>query len=87
MVDEKSTLPPPEPDEITAAPVRVTGALISIKPSAVVIFAAMFNAVAFTAKDESPVVPPTAPPRVIVPDPLVRVRPVSYTHLTLPTKA
>ena len=75
MVDEKSTLPAPVPDEITtSAPVRVTAELISIKP-AVVIFAAMFLVMqCLSQEDESPVVPPTAPPRVIVPDPLVRVR-------------
>ena len=74
IVEEKSTLPAPVPDEITESAVRVTGASISIKPLAVVMFAAMFNAVAFISRAESAVVPPIAPPIVIVPDPLVRVR-------------
>ena len=74
MVDEKSTLPPPVPDVITASPPRVTGALISIKPLLEVMLLAMDNAAAFISRDETAVLVPIAPPRTTLPVPDVRVR-------------
>ena len=75
MVDEKSTLPVPVPDETTRfVPVRVTGELISIKPSLVVMLLARDNAVEFISRDETVVLAPIAPPRTTLPDPDVRVR-------------
>ena len=74
IVEENSTLPAPVPDEITTSPPRVTGALISIKPSAVVMLLEIVNAVVSIVKASKAVLPPIAPPRVIVPAPLLRVR-------------
>ena len=83
MVDEKSTLPPPVPDEITVAPVRVTGALISIKPLLVVMLLASVNELAVIERLESVLVPPKTPPSVRVPVPEVTLSPTPPSTVLL----
>ena len=83
MVDEKSTLPAPVPDEITTSAPRVTGALISIKPLLVVMLLESANELAVIERLESVLVPPKTPPSVRVPVPEVTLSPTCPSTVLL----